>query len=332
MVSGLGGTINSATGQFTFLSNQIGDFPFSVKATDGFYSITKNFNVKVSEIIVVKPLEFTKTLPGETMVKQITLFSFQFEATGPNQPLTYSGVDNYSPIHFTVSLNPTTGNFSFIAPYIEPHEGKFIFKITVSDGVSSVSTLIIIIVKPPNVNAAPTFVTNPGTLTTYTNKTLDYQFEANDLDGDPLTFTILHSLPEVNLTSNGKLTFLSANANTYTFTVVVSDGQASANLVVSVKVDFNVAVETIIEPEYTFSIYPNPVSDNTNIKISMKKHGQINLSIYDLQGRQIFVVTNTEYEAGEIMISYDASNLKSGAYICRLITANFSKSIKIVKQ
>lgn len=330
VVSGLGGTINSTTGQFTYPSDQVGDFPFTVKATDGFYSITTTFNVKVTEIIVIKPLEFTKTLPGETIVDQATLFSFRFEASGPNQPLTFSGADNYSPDHFTVSLNQTTGDFTFIS-----HAtvfGKFIFKITVSDGVSSVSTLAIIIVKSSYVNTAPTFVTTPGTLATYTNKVLDYQFEANDFEGDSLTFSILDSLPEASLTSNGKLTFMSANAGTYTFTVVVSDGQASTSLVVSVKVDFNVAVETIIEPDYSISIYPNPVSDNTNIKISMKKRSKINLSIYDLQGRQIDLVANTEYEAGENTISYDASNLKSGAYICRLVAANFSKSIKIVKQ
>lgn len=330
MVSGLGGTINSTTGQFTFLSDQVGDFPFTVKASDGFYSITTTFNVKVTEIIVVKPLEFTKTLPDETIVAQTTLFSFRFEASGPNQPLTFSGADNYSPDHFTVSLNQTTGDFTFISHATV--SGKFIFKITVSDGVSSISTLAIIIVKPASVNTAPTFITTPGTLMTYTNKTLDYQFEASDSEGDPLTFSILNSLPEAQLTSSGALTFVSANANTYTFTVVVSDGQASTSLVVSVKVDFNVAVETIIEPDYSISIYPNPVSDNTNIKISMKKRSKINLSIYDLQGRQIDLVANTEYEAGENTISYDASNLKSGAYICRLVAANFSKSIKIVKQ
>lgn len=64
----------------------------------------------------------------------------------------------------------------------------------------------------------------------------------------------------------------------------------------------------------------------------MKKNGLVNLTIYDLQGRQVEVITNAEYEAGKNTISYDASNLRSGTYVCRFIAPGFTKSIKIVKQ
>lgn len=326
------GTINSTTGRFTFLSSQVGSFDFTIKATDGFYTITQDFKVKVSEIVIIKPLEFTATLPGQTIAEQATLFSFQFKADGPNKPLTFSLTNTYDPSFCTVSLDKTSGIFTFFAPYLGPHVGTFGFKVTVSDGVSSISTMVTIIVKPPEINTAPTFVATPGIIQAYINTTLNYQFEASDNEGDPLTFSILNSLPEASLTSDGKLTFNSAHAKTYYFTIVVSDGKASTNLDVTVQVDFNVGVEDIIESDYTMSIYPNPVSDNTSIKVSMKKRGQINLSIYDLQGRLITVVTNDQYEAGDNTISYNASNLKSGAYICRLIAANYNQSIKIIKQ
>lgn len=179
-------------------------------------------------------------------------------------------------------------------------------------------------------DVAPVIV-NPGTLVTYTNQIFTYQFEATDKNSNPIIFSLSDFLPEAQLTSAGKLTFKSAKVNTYKFTVIASNGLSSDSLPVTLRVDLDTDVENVTEPDYSIKTYPNPVVNNLNIEFLMKKAGSVNLTLYDTQGRQVDVVVQGEYEAGKNKIEYDASNLRTGTYICRFITDNFSKSSKFIK-
>jgi hypothetical protein len=80
--------------------------------------------------------------------------------------------------------------------------------------------------------------------------------------------------------------------------------------------------------------YPNPFSRTTTIKFTLKDDGRVTLKVYDMVGREVAVLVNGELQAGVLhCASFDASELASGTYICRLNAGNRSvmRKIKLVK-
>lgn len=179
-------------------------------------------------------------------------------------------------------------------------------------------------------NTAPVFLKKPISITGYANKACKYQLEANDKESDPLTFSIVDPLEGVQVSSNGEINY-NLPFGDYEFSVIVSDGKDSSVAAVTAKIDITDAAPEIEESDYAIKVYPNPIRSNSTIEIFMKKSATANIAIFDLQGRQIDTVI-AECVAGSNNVEYDASNLRSGTYICKVATAHFKKTIKIVKQ
>jgi hypothetical protein len=68
---------------------------------------------------------------------------------------------------------------------------------------------------------------------------------------------------------------------------------------------------------------PNPFNPVTNIRYSLKEDGFIQLSIYDILGREVATLVKEKKLAGEYEVQFDGSFLSSGIYICRLSTKHF---------
>jgi hypothetical protein len=319
---GLGASIDASTGLFKYQTSQVGTFAYRIDATDGANTVSTMANIKVSSAVNNPPV-FTQIPNGDLTATTGDLVSFTLKATDPeNAAITYSIVSGTG-----ASIDPVTGIFKYQSSQV----GSFAFTVNASDGINAVSTIVNVKVSAV-ANNAPTFVNPPGTLVAYINKTFSYQFEATDKDGDRITFSILNSLPEAQLTSDGKLTFKSDKVNTYRFTVVASDGKATTNLAVAIKVDLVDDVEEVVVPDYSVSIYPNPVVDNMNIKVVSKNNTSINMTIYDIQGRAMSTVIN-ECSVGDNTFNYEASTLKSGVYICKFVANNtVLQTIKIIKK
>ncbi len=411
ITNGLGASINPTTGLFSYVANQVGDFYFSVSASNGISSVSTQFKVKVSPAAYNAAPVFSAKAEGGFNVLQGEVVNYQFKATDPEGlPITYIlasgtgatlspttgvfeyraqnvgrfafevqasdgiklGVANFlidvnlnNPPVFTkvpdnqdlsvgenfvfsfsaydqegkaisfsivegvgASINPSTGEFSYAATSI----GNFVVKVGISDGFSTSIFSLTINVKAAN--TAPVFVAPPASLTVYVNETLTHPFFAYDAENDQVTFSILSPLAEAQISSNGILTFKSSKVDTFDLTIVVSDGKLSTNLLVTIRVDLKVGIDDVFESEYSIKAYPNPVATNLNIEFILKKRCLINIALYDLQGRQITLINQADYEIGQNTIDYDTSQLRGGVYILRLTSAkeNFTKSIKIIKQ
>jgi len=79
--------------------------------------------------------------------------------------------------------------------------------------------------------------------------------------------------------------------------------------------------------------YPNPFNPSTKIKYSIPKQSKIKIDVFDLLGRRILTLFNSEQSAGNHSINFDASNLSSGVYIYRIATETeiISKKMLLLK-
>ncbi len=82
--------------------------------------------------------------------------------------------------------------------------------------------------------------------------------------------------------------------------------------------------------ESILSSYPNPFNETAILSYTLLEAGAVDLSIYDILGRRVFLLTNDLQQAGEYEITWNASDLPSGVYFARLETQDVSKTIKMV--
>jgi len=69
--------------------------------------------------------------------------------------------------------------------------------------------------------------------------------------------------------------------------------------------------------------YPNPFNASTIIKFDLPEKALITLTVLDMLGKEISIITKKEYEAGGHEIIIDASELSSGLYFYKFRTMNF---------
>lgn len=93
----------------------------------------------------------------------------------------------------------------------------------------------------------------------------------------------------------------------------------------------NVVSEQILQPEnFTlFQNFPNPFNHQTQIRFSLHRKSDINLYVYDIQGRLQEQLVNNQIEAGEHSVNFNAENLTSGIYIVCLETSNTTSTISM---
>jgi len=80
-----------------------------------------------------------------------------------------------------------------------------------------------------------------------------------------------------------------------------------------------------------FQNYPNPFNPSTIISYDLPKASRIRLELFNVLGEKVALLVDDEMEAGRhtCELSSQRLNLPSGIYICRIITNNFVKSIKM---
>jgi hypothetical protein len=76
--------------------------------------------------------------------------------------------------------------------------------------------------------------------------------------------------------------------------------------------------------------YPNPFNPSTTIHFNIAEKGNVSLKVYDIIGNEVAELVNSEKEAGNYDVSFDASKLSSGVYFYELRTAGFTQSKKMI--
>ena len=95
----------------------------------------------------------------------------------------------------------------------------------------------------------------------------------------------------------------------------------------------NVSIHREI-PEHGFSIHlaPNPAESFQQVVITTEKPENMTIQLFDLSGRLVRDVFSGEVEAGEQSFTVDLTGLKSGTYVCKVLTDNNMYHLKAIKQ
>ena len=78
------------------------------------------------------------------------------------------------------------------------------------------------------------------------------------------------------------------------------------------------------------SNYPNPFNPVTKISFSIPINSYTKLVVYDISGKQVAELVDTELKAGAYDVDFDASQLASGTYFYRITAGNFTEVKKMM--
>ena len=76
--------------------------------------------------------------------------------------------------------------------------------------------------------------------------------------------------------------------------------------------------------------YPNPFNPSTVISYELPKASHVTLKVYNVLGREVAVLVNEHKPAGVHHLRFNAIDLPSGVYFCRLQTGKFSEMKKLI--
>lgn len=79
--------------------------------------------------------------------------------------------------------------------------------------------------------------------------------------------------------------------------------------------------------------YPNPFNPTTTIRFTVRSLGNVEISVFDVLGRQVAQVADRRFAQGEHRVSFDASALPSGQYLVRMVTGGqvYTRKITLLK-
>jgi hypothetical protein len=76
--------------------------------------------------------------------------------------------------------------------------------------------------------------------------------------------------------------------------------------------------------------FPNSFNPTTTIGFGIPEKANVRISILNILGEEIIILLNEEKEAGYHLINFNASELPSSGYFCRIQTENFVDTKKMI--
>ncbi len=81
--------------------------------------------------------------------------------------------------------------------------------------------------------------------------------------------------------------------------------------------------------------YPNPFNPSTSIKYSLPRAAQVEIAVFDVNGKRVTELANNEQNPGTYSITWNGKNdagmsVASGIYYCKIKAGNFEKTNKMI--
>jgi hypothetical protein len=76
--------------------------------------------------------------------------------------------------------------------------------------------------------------------------------------------------------------------------------------------------------------YPNPFNPVTQITYYIPERAHVRLAVYDVAGRLVTTLVDDVRKRGEHTVGWQADDLSSGVYFCRLVVGDYSENRKLM--
>lgn len=76
--------------------------------------------------------------------------------------------------------------------------------------------------------------------------------------------------------------------------------------------------------------YPNPFNPATKIQFELPKNSMVKINVYDITGKEVRILVNEFRNAGLHEVQFNATNLSSGYYFCKMQAGDFVAVNKMV--
>ncbi len=235
-------------------------------------------------------------------------------------------------------------NNSFKIVCVENWYGTAILNLEISDGEFSVNTDFLLTVQP--VNDPPVITGLPVSFEFIQTQTATINFTgtAHDIETpDSLLVFSFSAEPDSLITSFNNSTKILTLASMGGFrgnvelkVIVTDQDDGRAEEIISVNVNLDpTGIERVdgIPADYSlFNNYPNPFNPTTKIRFGLPETAQVTLIIYDVLGREVETLINSEQHAGYYEYNWNAVNFSSGIYFFVLTSQSQNKSIREIRK
>jgi hypothetical protein len=109
------------------------------------------------------------------------------------------------------------------------------------------------------------------------------------------------------------------------------EAQLEERLITQVSVDFE--QKATAKQLHSFALYqnyPNPFISRTTISFDMLKTANVEISVFDINGRMVAELLSYQFNRGRYNVVWDASNKPSGVYLVRMKSDDFVAARRIV--
>jgi len=93
------------------------------------------------------------------------------------------------------------------------------------------------------------------------------------------------------------------------------------------------AVKNDSKPVRNFELkqnFPNPFNPSTNISYTVPQRSHVSLKVYNITGKEIATLVNSEKEPGNYNINFNGSKLSSGIYFYEITAGSYSSVRKMI--
>ncbi|MCX6353210.1 MAG: T9SS type A sorting domain-containing protein, partial [Bacteroidetes bacterium] len=84
---------------------------------------------------------------------------------------------------------------------------------------------------------------------------------------------------------------------------------------------------------FGINIYPNPFTNTTNFKLELNRPNHISIIVYDIYGKVVSEITNTQYDAGEYTLPFnlEKEHCAAGMYFAKIMVGEKLITRKIIR-
>lgn len=101
------------------------------------------------------------------------------------------------------------------------------------------------------------------------------------------------------------------------------------------QVNNSIEVKSDLLTKNSLTTFPNPFSNSTNISFTLSQSEKVTIKIFDMAGRLVKTLANTQMQAGKHQFVWNAKDEKinAGAYFLKIVAKEYAetKNLLIVR-